>query len=104
MTAGTEPTTGKRGPGRPKATANGESGESGESGELLRCFVVKARLDGKPDDLAVRSTLAKAIAAALQLAAIKTEDGSDKYESVKVFQMRSSNVAFDTSDDDSDNE
>ena len=89
----------KRGPGRPKATdgatVNGES----EASDLLRCFVVVGRLgNGKPD-LAVRSSLAKAISVAIQLDA-QTENGTKKYDSVKVFQMRSSNVAFDVNGDD----
>lgn len=98
----TEPTTGTRGRGRPKGSTNAENGENAESGELLRCFVVKGRIDGKPDDLAVRSTLAKAIAVALQFDAATDGDGEKKYTAVKVFQMRSSNVAFDTSAEDSE--
>lgn len=102
MTAGTENPTGTRGRGRPRTNPDGANGETVESAELLRCFVVKGRIVGKPDDLAVRSTLAKAIAVALQFAAVKNADETDKYESVKVFQMRSSNVAFDTSAEDSE--
>src|SRR5262245_50222475 len=89
----TETTTTRRGPGRPKGTTS--NSDTAESSDLLRCFVVESKTATGSRHLAVRPSLARAIAVAIENKDETGDDDQPKFSSVRVYQMRSSNIAFD---------